>query len=196
MDIVVLRPACLEDAAAILEIYAPYVRDTVISFEYEPPTLTAFTARMARIMETYPYLVAEREGRIVGYAYASRHMERQAYDWDVEMSVYLDSQIRGQGIGRALYSALFGLLRELGYYNAYAIVALSGQGSLAFHQRMGFAEAGIHHRSGYKFGAWHDVAWLEKPLQESGAPVDPPRRVADCGVNWMAERVRTFTIDL
>ena len=142
MNSVALRPACLEDAAAILEIYAPYVRDTVISFEYEPPTLAAFTTRMARIMANYPYLVAERAGRIEGYAYASRHMERQAYDWDVETSVYLDSQIRGQGIGRALYTALFGMLRELGYYNAYAIVALPGQGSLAFHQRMGFYGGG------------------------------------------------------
>ncbi len=188
----VIRPARLEDAPSILTIYAPYVRDTAISFEYEPPLLPVFTARMAGIMETYPYLVCEREGRILAYAYATRHMERQAYAWDVQTSIYASPDARRKGVGRALYVALFTLLRALGYYNAYAIITLPGTGSVEFHRSMGFTDAGVHRRSGYKFGTWHDVAWMEKHLLETGASVVPPGRMADLDPAWTADCLGAF----
>ena len=188
-----LRSARLEDAPDVLGIYAPYVRDTTISFEYAPPDLAAFGARMAGIMETHPYLVCEHGSQILAYAYASRHMERPAYAWDVQTSVYASPQSRGQGFGRALYVALFTLLRALGYYNAYAVITLPGQGSVEFHRSMGFTDAGVHHRSGYKFGAWHDVAWMEKPLLETGDPVAPPRRMNELDPAWVKGCLQAFS---
>ena len=173
-----VRPDDKEDAAAILAIYAPFVLDTPVTFECEAPSLDAFTRRIQNIALAYPYLVCERGGVIMAYAYASRHMERAAYGWDVQTSVYAAPDARGSGMARSLYGALFDLLTLCGYCNAYAIITLPNPRSVRFHEQAGFASAGIHHHTGYKAGAWHDVIWMEKTLASRAVPPAAPRAIA------------------
>ena len=167
-----IRTATPEDAPAILSVYAPFVLETSITFEYDVPSPSAFAERISSILNDYPYLVAETDGVVCGYAYASRHMVRTAYDWDVQTSVYLAPEHHGKGIGRRLYACLFALLREQGLCNAYAIITLPNEASLAIHTAFGFTPCGTHHRTGYKNGSWHDVAWMEKALAVPDRP-DP-----------------------
>lgn len=169
-----IRMATLQDAEAILAIYAPYVENTVVSFEYDVPSLPDFEARMQGIMAFYPYLVWEEEGKILGYAYAHRHQERKAYQWNAELSIYLHADATGRGIGTALCTALLELLRLQGVKTAYSCVTVPNAASEALHAKMGFSPAGIWHNSGYKHGAWRDVGWFEKelsPYEEN--PKDP-----------------------
>lgn len=177
----VLRLARPSDAAALQAIYAPYVLETAVSYEYVPPTVAEFRARICATLEAYPYLVLEAEGRILGYAYAGRLGSRKAYDWSAEASIYLDRSSRRQGCGRRLYEALESILRRQGVCSLYAAVActdrtddpyLSGD-SVAFHLRMGYREMGRFRQCGRRFGRWYDLLWLEKPLApHDGAP--PP----------------------
>lgn len=160
-----IRLATPSDAQALLDIYAPYVRDTTISFETEVPDLDAFRRRIRDICSEYPYLVCEMDGRIVGYAYAGRHMARAAYRYNAEVSVYLSPDFHGAGVARALYECLFQLLRRLGYYNAYAICTVPNEKSMRFHEKCGFQLVGTYHNTGYKFGAWRDVRWYEMALR-------------------------------
>ncbi|MBE6955647.1 MAG: N-acetyltransferase [Ruminococcaceae bacterium] len=169
-----IRPATLRDAEAILAIYAPYVENTAVSFEYEVPSLRAFEQRMEGIMAFYPYLVWEEEGRILGYAYAHRHQERKAYQWNAELSIYLHPDATHRGIGTALCRALLELLRLQGIKTAYSCVTVPNAASEALHAKMGFSPAGIWHNSGFKLGAWRDVGWFQKalcPYEEN--PRDP-----------------------
>lgn len=169
-----IRPVKLSDAPAILAIYAPYITDSVITFEYDVPTVTEFTERIQNIQKQLPYLVAEVDGRVLGYAYASRHRDRIAYQWSVETSVYVHPNGHRQGIARQLYTTLFNLLRRQGYYNAYAGITLPNLKSEAFHQTMGFEPVGTFANIGYKFGAWHDVAWFQLTLQPHVVDPLPP----------------------
>lgn len=165
-----IRSATPADAAAILAIYAPYITDTVMTFETEVPALTDFTARVASILSGYPYLVCEADGRIVGYAYASQHRARAAYRYSVDVSIYIAPEYHRQGIGRLLYTALFEQLKARGFYTAYAGITLPNEKSVGLHKALGFTEAGTFHRVGYKANQWLDVIWLEKALREYGAP--------------------------
>lgn len=170
-----IRLATGADAAALLAIYAPYVRDTTVSFEYEVPTISEFAGRIDKVRaRPLPWLLAERQGRVVGYAYAGPHRERAAYQWAVEVSVYVQAADHGTGVAGQLYAALFGLLRRQGYVNAYAGITLPNGKSEAFHRRCGFELVGTYRRVGYKFGAWRDVRWLVKELQEPPAEPAPP----------------------
>jgi phosphinothricin acetyltransferase len=169
-----VRLATPADARALLDIYAPYVRDTCVSFEYEVPSVEAFADRIAGTIAAYPYLVCETGGVPAGYAYASRHQSRSAYDWDVQTSIYLAPEHHGSGKGPALYGCLFALLRAQGFCNAYAVITVPNERSAGFHARAGFVPAGVHHRSGYKFGRWHDVAWMEKSLGGYERAPEPP----------------------
>ena len=176
MDTVTLRRAHLEDAEAILEIYAPYIRNTNITFEYEVPSLSEFRDRMAGIMEGYPYLICEIDGIAAGYAYAHRYKERAAYQWSAELSIYLGRDSTGRGLGRRLYGALMELLRLQGVRTVYGCVTLPNAGSEGLHAAMGFRLTGTWHRAGFKCGAWRDVGWFEKtiaPYDPSPAPVRP-----------------------
>lgn len=170
-----IRFATPADAAALAAIYAPYVRETAISFEYEPPSPDVFAARIAATHETHPWLVCDMGGIPCGYAYASPHKDRAAYQYDVEVSAYVDQNAHSRRIGSSLYGALFELLAMAGFYNAFAGITLPNKKSLALHRSAGFAEVGVFHRTGYKFGAWHDVLWMEKRLQplsmEPAAPL-------------------------
>lgn len=168
-----LRTACEEDAEALLDIYAPYVEHTAVSFEYEVPSVEEFRERIRRIRERYPYLLAESGGEILGYAYASPFHERRAYDWAAETSIYLRRDRRRQGLGRRLYEALEEILRMQGITDLYACIAcpegedpyLNGD-SILFHQRMGFQTMGRFPSCGYKFHRWYHMVWMAKNIGE------------------------------
>lgn len=166
-----------EDAAELLEIYAPYVTDTAISFEYVVPTLEEFEERIESISSRLPYLKAVEDGKIIGYAYAAPFKWRKAYDWSVETTIYLRKEARRNGTGRALYEKLEFLLREIGIMNMNACIAVPDEegprltmDSIHFHTRMGFVPVGTFHYSGYKFDTWYDMLWMEKMLGEHKSP--------------------------
>lgn len=169
-----IRLANLNDAAAVLSIYAPIVRDTATSFELDPPGTDEMRHRLEETLKRYPWLVYENEHGVLGYAYAGSFRARPAYQWTVEVSVYIREDSRGAGIGKALYEALFDCLRRQGYCNAVAGIVLPNPASLRLHERLGFRKVGVFHRMGYKFGAWHDVAWWELPLRPAADPPSAP----------------------
>jgi L-amino acid N-acyltransferase YncA len=168
----IIRLVTQDDAADIADIYRPFVESTPISFETEPPDELEIRKRIAGILPTYPWLVCEQAGRVVGYAYASRHRPRAAYQWSAEMTVYVHSDFQRRGIGRGLYVSLVRILRAQGFYNAYAGVSLPNPGSVGLHESIGFQAIGVYRHVGYKMGAWHDVGWWELALQPLVA--DPP----------------------
>lgn len=170
----IVRPATAADAAACAAVYAPYVYETAITFETNPPTTEQMAARIADYNATHAWLVLERDGEIAGYAYGHRFAERAAYDWSCETSIYIAPGARGLGAGRALYHVLLPLLAERGFRRAYAGVALPNPASLAIHERFGFRQVGVFRGVGWKLGAWHDVAWLQRDLG-SGDVSAPPR---------------------
>ena len=166
-----VRVAKLEDAGELLKIYAPYVENTAISFEYEPPSEEEFADRARRTLPKYPYLVAEAGGQLLGFAYAGPFHDRRAYDWAVETSIYVKQGLRRRGVGRALYEALENILREQNILNLNACVAYPEaedpyltKDSVAFHERLGFHLVGQFHDCGYKFGRWYHMVWLEKQI--------------------------------
>ncbi len=162
-----------EDAEALLEIYAPYVKNTAISFEYEVPSPEQFRERIRTISARLPYIKAISDDQILGYAYASPFKTRRAYDWSVETTVYVKQNLRRQGIGKMLYLALESSLREMGILNMNACIAIPEKedghltkDSQLFHESMGFQLVGTFHKSGYKFQTWYDMIWMEKMLGE------------------------------
>ena len=166
-----IRHATTEDAAACAALYAPYVTDTVVSFETEPPT----AAEMARrIAGAHAWLVLEDDGRVAGYAYATRFAERAAYRWSCETSIYLEQGRRRTGAGRALYEALFEQLRERGFCHAFAGMTLPNDASAGLHRTLGFESAGVYRRVGWKHGAWRDVAWVQKDLRATEGCTSAP----------------------
>lgn len=171
MNTVRIRPAGPEDAAAMLAIYAPYVEQTTVSSEYEAPSLEEFTGRIRAFTEKLPWLACEADGKIVGYGYASPHRTRAAYQWSVETSIYVAPDFHRHGVARALYSALFELLRMQGYYNIFIGITSPNERSMKFHKAMGFIISGAYQNSMYKFGQWRDVLWMGKELRaHDGAP--------------------------
>lgn len=169
-----MRIAETDDAAAIADIYAPYVRETAITFEIEPPSARDFARRIDTCLSTHPWLVALNGERITGYAYAGRFSSRAAYDWSAEITVYLDRYFHRQGIGRRLYGALIGLLREQGYHSLYAGVTLPSEASTGLHRAIGMAEVGVYREAGFKAGRWHDVGWFGMTISESASPSAVP----------------------
>jgi L-amino acid N-acyltransferase YncA len=178
-----LRLARPEDAPGVQAIYAPVVRDSVTSFELEPPSVEEVGARMATHDGVLPWLVCEAGGTVAGYAYASPHRSRWAYQWSVEVSVYVAAAHRRRSVGTSLYAALFGLLVQQGYARAYAGITMPNPASVALHRAMGFDPVGTYHRVGFKSGSWHDVGWWQRPLRDWGAatpaPPTPLRDIAE-----------------
>lgn len=167
----VLRPARpAEDAAPALDVYAPYVRDTAVTFETQAPSAEAFRGRMEGVMKQFPWIVCEDGGRIVGYAYASPQRERAAYRWNAELSVYVAQDACGRGVATRLFGALFDLLSLQGYYTLYSCITLPGETSVALHRKFDFRRVGLFEKAGFKLGRWHDVAWMARPLREYDAP--------------------------
>lgn len=170
------------DAAACVAIYAPYVEATAVSFEEQVPTAECFAAHIAHTSERYPWLVLEApEGRVVGYAYATQHRARAAYRWAVDVGIYVAPAHHGAGVGRALYEALFDLLRRQGLRSAVAGVTLPNDASVGLHRALGFAHVGTYRDIGWKAGQWRDVSWWQLQLApgEDGPPPEPlgPQRL-------------------
>lgn len=170
-----VRDASTDDAQACAAIYAPYVRDTAITFEMEPPTPADMAQRIAAALRTHAWLVLEEHGRVVGYAYGSPFRPRAAYRWSCALSIYLEPGRRRTGAGRALYEALFVRLAERGFRTAVAGTTLPNDASVGLHHAMGFEPVGTFRRVGWKHGAWHDVAWVQTNLTSSDDPPAEPR---------------------
>lgn len=169
-----MRQAGPDDAEACAAIYAPYVRETAISFELEPPTAEQMQARIEAALRTHTWVVLEEDGRVVGYAYGGPLHARAAYRWSCEVSVYVEAGRRRSGVGRALYEALFARLAERGYVRAVAGMTLPNESSAALHRALGFESVGVYREIGFKFDAWHDVEMLQRSLVEAEAS-GPPR---------------------
>jgi phosphinothricin acetyltransferase len=171
-----IRLAQEADADAIAAIYGPIVDATAISFEIVPPGRHEMARRLSETLRAYPWLVCDLEGQVAGYAYASRHHERSAYQWSVNASVYVDSRYQRRGVGHGLYLSLFAILAAQGFVNAYAGITLPNPGSVGLHEAMGFEKLGVYRNVGFKLGAWHDVGWWQLTLKEH---VDSPREPMD-----------------
>lgn len=172
-DDICIRAATTADAEQLLAIYAPYVSKTAITFEYETPSLAAFQERIENTLKRYPYIVAEKNGEILGYAYTGAFVGRAAYDWAAEISIYLKESRRGIGLGRKLYGALEELSKAQHILNLNACIGYPEhedtyltQNSVQFHTHLGYAIVGRFHKCGYKFGTWYDMVWMEKLLGE------------------------------
>lgn len=178
---ITFRTATEDDAGRLLEIYAYYVEQTAITFEWTVPTLEEFAGRMRRTLEKYPYIVAEEGGRIVGYAYAGSFVGREAYSWSVETTIYLDAAERHHGAGKKLYLALEETLRRMGIINLNACIGYPcgaddehlTRNSAQFHEHLGYRLVGEFHRCGYKFGRWYDMVWMEKMLGDHPDAPEP-----------------------
>ncbi len=187
-----VRCASADDAEGILAIYAPIVRETTISFELEPPTVAEMRRRIETTLAKLPWLVCASGRGTEGYAYASKHRERAAYQWSVDVSVYVVEAMRGKGLGRRLYTSLLGMLQDLGYYSALAGIALPNPASVGLHEAMGFRPIGVYRNIGYKLGAWHDVGWWQKQLREYGEGPEAPRGMGDyAGTAEMVKRLES-----
>jgi phosphinothricin acetyltransferase len=174
-----IRLARDDDAEQIAAIYAPFVSNTVVSFEVDPPTADEMRRRLHTVMERLPWLVCEEGGHVVGYVYASAHRARAAYQWSVDVAVYVHERRRRSGVGSALYHSLFEILRLQGLFNAYAGVTLPNAASVGLHESVGFRPVGIYRSVGYKMGAWHDVGWWHLALQESRPPSGDPKALRE-----------------
>jgi L-amino acid N-acyltransferase YncA len=177
---VAIRMAGVGDAAAIAAIYRRYVTEAVTSFEVTPPSTAEMARRIETVLALAPWLVAlDDAGAPIGYAYASRHAERAAYRWSVDVTVYVREGDHRRGVGRALYGALFPLLRLQGFYVAHAGVTLPNAASVGLHESFGFRPVGVYRAVGWKLGAWRDVGWWQLPLQERPATPAPPLPLAE-----------------
>jgi L-amino acid N-acyltransferase YncA len=181
-----IRRANAADAEAIRAIYAPFITDSATSFEAEVPDVAEMASRIQAYASTHPWLVFERDGETVGYAYASPHRARKAYQWSAEVSVYIDARAHRVGIGRALYTALFELLRKQRYVNAFAGITLPNASSVGLHESMGFVPVGVFKQIGFKFDQWHDVGWLHLRLRDDPRPASDP---LPTGGLWQDETV-------
>ena len=170
-----IRLATPQDAAGIWAIYAPVVRDTPTSFEVLPPSEEELGARVRKTLIRYPWLVCTARGTLLGYAYAGGHSERAAYQWSVNVSVYVHARARRMGIGQALYDTLFAILRMQGFVRAYAGITLPNAESVGFHESLGFTKVGTFSQVGYKMGAWHDVGYWQMAIQSSKGRPAPPQ---------------------
>ena len=168
-----IRTANFSDASAIAAIYAHYVHRTAITFVAEAPTAADFVSRLSD--PRYPFLVAEKNDRVVGYAYASMFRTKAAYRWDVELSIYLAPGIEGEGIGSLLMEGILSAVEKQGYLNAYSCITLPNERSVNLHKKFGFEELGRFPHSGYKMGQWHDVIWMGKNLMTSDDEPEEPR---------------------
>lgn len=163
------------DAQACADIYAPFVRDTAVSFEEEPPTAGEFARRIEEVSRSHPWLLAERDGEPAGFAYAAPHHSRAAYRWAADVAVYVAGRHQRRGVGRELYLGLFELLRRQGLHSACAGITLPNEASVALHEGLGFAPVGVYRAIGWKAGAWRDVGWWQLELVDRGpgAPAEP-----------------------
>ena len=169
-----IRPATVADAPAIAALYAPWVRDTAISFETEPPSADEMAARIAKVQARWAWLVREDAGHVRAYAYAGAFAERASYRWSVTVSAYVDATPHRAGHGRALYTALLGLLTLQGFHSAFAGITQPNAASVGLHRAMGFEPVGVYEDAGHKLGRWHDVGWYRRGLAPRGPSRETP----------------------
>jgi phosphinothricin acetyltransferase len=169
-----IRLADAADAEALAAIYRPVVESTTISFETVPPDRDEMARRLAATLAAHPWLVCDIGGRVAGYAYATTHRVRAAYQWSVDTSVYVDAAWRRSGVGRGLYQSLFAILAAQGFFNAFAGIALPNAASVALHEAVGFEALGVYRRVGFKLGAWHDVGWWQLTLRAHESSPNAP----------------------
>ena len=182
----IIRIATPEDAAGILDIYAPYISNTSFTFETDIPSMEEFAARIKSYLINWPWLVAETNGKITGYAYASRHRERTAYQWSVESSVYIQDDFQMAGLGRVLYTTLFEILKRQGFNNMYAVINLPNDKSVAFHERLGFQYFATYEKVGYKLGKWKNVGWWRLSVNEYGDEPAAPIKFSELNKDTLA----------
>lgn len=180
-----IRIASPADAAAILKIYAPYIEKTSLTFETEVPSIESFAERIKNYLETWPWLVFESKGVIGGYAYATRYRERVAYQWSTESSIYIADEFKGTGVARALYEALFDILKKQGFRNVYAVINLPNDTSVAFHEKCGFTYFATYEQVGYKLGKWKNVGWWRLILNDFGDEPGPPVKFSELNKNFL-----------
>ena len=185
VDNIKLRIATVDDAEELLQIYKPYVENTAITFEYEVPDCKEFAQRIVNTLKTYPYIIAVKYNEILGYAYASTFKDRAAYDWAIETSIYIKSDVRHSGIGTKLYDCLEKLLKTQGILNANACIAYLETeekhlpaDSTKFHEHFGFKLVGVFHKCGYKFEKWYDMIWMEKLIGEHSNTPNQVRKIS------------------
>jgi len=160
-----IRMANQDDAEAILKIYEPYILNTVITFEYDKVPIPVFKERMNKVMSQFPWLVCFIDGMLVGYAYCSAHLERAAFAWDCECSVYIAEEFKRKGIASALYDSMFSLISKQGYYNIYALICVPNESSVSLHLKHGFTNIGTYNNTAFKLGEWRNLLIMEKRLQ-------------------------------
>ena len=174
-----IRIATEADVPVMLDIYAPYVQHTTVSFEYDVPAPEEFVRRFRAVTAQFPWLVWEEDGRVLGYAYAAKPFERAGYSWCAEPSIYLHGDVRGRGIGKQLYAVLEELLKKQGYCLLYALITGENSASLRFHEKCGYTTAAVLKDCGRKSGRWLDLFWMEKRLDFGNNPSAFP-------VPWMS----------
>ncbi len=176
---IMIRLAVDKDAAAIAAIYAPFVESNATSFETEPPSADEIRRRIVETTVAYPWLVCECDGVVAGYAYATRHRVRAAYQWCVETSAYVRSDFQRSGVARGLYTSLFAILAAQGFVNAYAGITLPNARSVALHEGLGFLPLAVYRGVGFKTGQWHDVGWWQLVVNPHPPSPEPPKPLAD-----------------
>lgn len=176
-----IRLATLKDAQKLLDIYVPYIENTAISFEQIPPTVEEFEQRIADTIDMFPYLVYEEDGEIIGYAYAGKHAVRHSFLYSVNVSVYVDEKHHGKGAGKALYTKLFEILTQQGYYTAFSAITGENEKSITIHKNFGFEQVGYFKKAGYKFNRWLDLVWLQKELNDYSGEIGRIKLMEEIG---------------
>ncbi len=176
---IIFRMVTEDDAESLLKIYSPYVKNTSITFEYEVPSLEDFRRRISDISRKYPYIVCEYDGNIIGYAYAHKFHERAAYQWNVELSVYIKEKFTGYGLGRSLYKVIIDILKLQNVRNIYSYVTSPNVSSEKLHEYFNFRKIGCFTNTGYKFGRWIDVTLYEKNISEYSLNPEPVKSIQE-----------------
>lgn len=171
------RLADVSDTKEILDIYSPYITDTAITFEYDIPSIEEFRGRIEHISLEYPYVVCTYKDEIIGYAYAHRYGERAAYQWDVELSIYLDMNYKSLGVGKLLYNKLIEIVKLQNVRNIYACITSANEKSLKFHEKLGFEFIGIFKNTGYKFDSWYGVNWMGIAVGDINEKPEPVKMI-------------------
>lgn len=182
----IIRLATTNDAQGILNIYTPYIEDTSFTFETEVPSVEEFAERIKTYLINWPWIVCEMDGIITGYAYATRHRERTAYQWCVESSIYIHDNFQRAGIARTLYTALFDILKLQGFRNVYAVINLPNEKSVAFHETLGFNYFATYENIGYKSGKWKSVGWWKLSINEYGDEPSTPIKFSEMNKGFLS----------
>jgi len=191
-----IRLATKEDAASMLNIYAPFILNSGITQEIEIPSLENFTQRIISTLSERPWLVYIINGELAGYAYAGKHRERKGYQWCIEPSVYIESKYYNRGVADALYTALFSILKLQGYVNAYAVITLPNDKSVRFHEKFGFSYLTTYKKIGFKLGQWHDVGWWEMQINPHLNNLFDPEKITSLDMNDVSEILRKASAKL